>query len=907
LQWWEIVFSRELRGNMEGENLQTIKRLERKLAEAKVRIEQLETQLGPNSSKALVNDVFEFHLDVVLYLDAHTGDILWGNQAASRFYGYTRSELTSMHISNINIMSREEAAMAMKQVRERTRCRFLFTHRMKSGELKNIEVYSVPMVLEGREILCSFIRDLTGVTDVETLAEKSEAMQDQVLTSMDMIPFYCRNKGAREIIYVGASVGVVTGFPVERFYGSPTFWESRIHPEDREKVAGRFNRLEDTLSTRCEFRWRVASGNWRWFALSMRLVCCDGVDGTPDSCVAGLIWDITSRKRTEKNLLEREERYRTIADFTHDWEFWIGPDGSFLYVSPSFERVTGYKPTELKANPDLLFDTIVHPMDREIVRGTVLGGLRSESRLAFDFRIVTRSGEVRWIGHVSQAVYDDKGDPMGRRASNRDITGLKETVQALKDKNKFIDSIMDNCPATIYAKDVDGRYLFGNARFVEYAGKHSHEILGKTDFGLFRNEVAELFRQGDMTVLETGESLFEEVSLVKEHGTEHWTSSKFPLINSEGQSLGVCGISLDVTEWREAEAHLRQLALAVEQSPVSIAMTDTAGRITSVNPCFCDKSGYDEADVLGRKLGFMLADEDERFYDRVWDTVREGGEWQGDVRNRRNGGEIIWERCSISSVRDSQEDIVNFVVVKDDITERKRLERLEQDVERIVRHDLKSPIMSFIWVPRTLRKADNLTKKQSMLLEDMEQSAHRLLRMVNLSQDIFKMEEGSYEFSPEDLNVLRVVQNVLHDLGSTLKALKVRVDVQVDGKPVVEGDCLLVRGEELLTHSMLSNLIKNAVEASNAKDIVSVDCRQGSDYTIIRVHNPSVVAEDIRDTFFDKYATSGKKFGTGLGTYSARLIAETQGGYVHMESDRERGTSVSVTFPAQPACENSSV
>ncbi len=223
-------------------------------------------------------------------------------------------------------------------------------------------------------------------------------------------------------------------------------------------------------------------------------------------------------------------------------------------------------------------------------------------------------------------------------------------------------------------------------------------------------------------------------------------------------------------------------------------------------------------------------------------------------------------------------------------------------MERIVRHDLKSPIMSFIWVPRTLRKADNLTEKQTMLLEDMEQSAHRCSGWL-ICPDLFKMEEGSYEFSPEDLNVLRVIQNVLHDLSSTLKALKVRVDVQVDGRPVGEGDCLLVRGEELLTHSMLSNLIKNAVEASSPKDVVSVDCHQGRDFTIIRVHNPSVVPSDIRDTFFDKYATSGKKFGTGLGTYSARLIAETQGGSIYMESDREGGTSVSVSFPVQPACD----
>ena len=886
---------------MDADSLKQRDALERELTEARARISQLEKQLGPDSSRALVNDAFEHHRDVVLYLDALSGDILWANQAALTFYGYTRQELTSLHISDLNIMDRSEIRLPMQQVRDRTRSRFLFTHRLKGGDLRNVEAYAVPMTIDGREMLCSFIRDLTGLSDVETSVEKNAAMQDQVLSSMNIVPFYCRNQDGYEPIYIGSSIGAVTGFSAKDYYADPEFWPSRIHPEDRAKVFGRFRRLATTRATRCEYRWQIADGSYRWFALSMRLVPCEEMSDNDDPCIAGLFWDINDRKRTEKALIEREERYRTVADFTHDWEFWIGPDGSFLYVSPSFERLTGYKPQELKGDPALLFETIVHPGDRDMVREAIVDGLLSDEALAFDFRIVTRGGDVRWIGHVSQAVYDDKGDPLGRRASNRDITGLKDAMQALRDKNQFINSMMDNSPATIYAKDVDGRYLFANARFMEYAGKPPHEVMGKTDFGLFKNDVAESFRKGDREVLQTGEPFFEEVTMVHEDRLEHWTSTKFPLVNSEGETLGICGISLDVTEWREAEAVLRRMTRAVEQSPVSIAMTDTAGRIILVNPCFCETSGYKEEDVLGRKLGFMLADQDERFYDTVWSRVRDGQDWHGDVRNRTSTGDILWERCSISPVRDKQDLIANFVVVKDDVTERKRLERLEKDVERIVRHDLKSPIMSFIWVPRTLRKAENITDEQRELLGEMEESAHRLLRMINLSLDLFKMEEGTYVFSPEDLNVLRVIQNVLHDLSGTLGKVKVDVAVLVNNRPMADGDCLVVQGDELLCHSMISNLIKNAVEASVAGDVISIQCLQEKE-TTIAVHNPAIVPKNIREIFFEKYSTSGKKFGTGLGTYSARLIAETQGGRIRMDSSAEAGTTVTVSFPAHPPC-----
>lgn len=728
------------------------------------------------------------------------------------------------------------------------------------------------------------------------------ALQDQVLDSMDVVPFYCRLGDPLESIYIGPSIERLFGFPAKDFYADDSFWPSRMHEDDLPKAKARLAEIHKTGKIRFDYRWRVASGEWRWFAVSMRLVDCEAISQEVGQCVTGLAWDINGRKRMEKALIEREERYRTVADYTHDWEFWIGPDGSFLYVSPSFERVTGYLPEELKNKPSLLFETIVFPSDRDMVRKHLVGGLHSDEVLSFDFRIITKGGDVRWLGHVSQPVYDDKGDTLGRRASNRDITELKETVQTLRDKNQFINSMMDNSPATIFAKDVDGRYLFANPQFMEYTGKPVSEVLGKTDYGLFPNEAAEVLRRGDEEVLKSGEPLLEEFTLNMGGRLVHWTTTKFPLLNADGNALGVCGMSLDVTAWREAEASLRRMSRAIDQSPVSIAMTDTAGRIISVNPHFCTVSGYTEAEVLERKLGFMLAEEDERLYDPVWQEVKAGQDWQGEIRNRTKSGDFIWENTSVSPVRDSNGHIVNFVVVKDDITERKRLERLEKDVERIVRHDLKSPIMSFIWVPRKLRTADNITEQQASLLKDMEESAHRMLRMVNLSLDLFHMEEGTYVFVPEDLNILRVISNVLHDLKSTLNALQVRVDVFVSGRPFRDGDCLIVHGEELLCHSMVSNLIRNAVEASSKGDVVTINCTQ-NDETTISVHNTAVVPHDIRETFFDKYVTSGKRFGTGLGTYSARLVTETQGGQIRMESAEGLGTTLTVTFPAEPSCQ----
>jgi PAS domain S-box-containing protein len=145
------------------------------------------------------------------------------------------------------------------------------------------------------------------------------------------------------------------------------------------------------------------------------------------SSLANLAWDIIERKQTDEALRESEINYRTVANYTSDWEYWMTPDGGLRYVSPSCEGITGYRVEEFKENPELLVD-ILHPDDRDKYREHILNN-SDESDLPdyyeMDFRILNRGGEQRWIAHVCQRVYNDNGKCLGRRASNRDITKRK--------------------------------------------------------------------------------------------------------------------------------------------------------------------------------------------------------------------------------------------------------------------------------------------------------------------------------------------------------------------------------------------------------------------------------------------------------------------------------------------------
>ena len=223
--------------------------------------------------------------------------------------------------------------------------------------------------------------------------------------------------------------------------------------------------------------------------------------------------------------------------------------------------------------------------------------------------------------------------------------------------------------------------------------------------------------------------------------------------------------------------------------------------------------------------------------------------------------------------------------------------RLREDVERITRHDLKTPLNSIIGFPQVMMRDGNLTAKQSKYLKMIKEAGLTMLNMINLSLDMFKMERGTYKLRPVPVNVLPVIRRIINDTDSLAIAKKLPTVILIDGKPADNEENFSVQGEELLCYSMLANLIKNALEASPDRERITVELADEEEMSVIRIHNKGAVPEDIRDRFFDRYVTSGKESGTGLGTYSARLTAETQGGSIHLDTSETKGTAVTVRLP----------
>jgi len=222
--------------------------------------------------------------------------------------------------------------------------------------------------------------------------------------------------------------------------------------------------------------------------------------------------------------------------------------------------------------------------------------------------------------------------------------------------------------------------------------------------------------------------------------------------------------------------------------------------------------------------------------------------------------------------------------------------RMRDEVERMTRHDLKSPLNAVITVPAMLLEEANLTPDERELLQMLQESGYRMLQIINSSLDMYKMEIGRYQYNPEPVDVIRVVNQIRGEARELMNQKGIDIFFMMGAKPARTGDALWVSGEEMLLYTMLANLIKNAVEASPEGESITISMDQG-DMAVVRIHNQGEVPREIKDKFFQKYATAGKKGGTGLGTYIAKLITKTLGGEISMNSSAAEGTLITVKLP----------
>ena len=301
----------------------------------------------------------------------------------------------------------------------------------------------IAMYLKGRK---------TTIQLIDTL-RRSKAQEYEILTGTSLDGFWMADSSDR-ILDANVTFCKMLGYTQEEVFNL------NMHEIDASDSRGQITAHVDTVmkvgSDRFESRCQRKDGTIIDVEISAQYV--NELGGR----LFCFIRDITEHKRVEEALQESEEKYRTVADFTYAMETWRTPDGTFQYVSPSCERITGHTVAEFLADPKLLIK-ITHPDDQsKVIEHYQLAhqGAGTENR-GMDFRILTPGGDIHWIGHSCTAVHSRDGHSLGRRESNRDITKRK---QAEDNKEKL---------------EVQNRQLQKTASLGRMAGAIAHHFNNK--------------------------------------------------------------------------------------------------------------------------------------------------------------------------------------------------------------------------------------------------------------------------------------------------------------------------------------------------------------------------------------------------------------------------------------------
>jgi len=265
---------------------------------------------------------------------------------------------------------------------------------------------------------------------------------------------------------------------------------------------------------------------------------------------------------------ESEERYKLISKVSSDYAFASDVDKngklSLVWVAGAFEKMTGYTFEEYEASGGWLAH--VHPDDLEKDAGDMERLLNNQSVVSSDIRAFTKSGGIRWERVFAHPIWDENENRLTRIVGAvQDVTEQKESEAILKETLLRQSAILNGIPDMAWLKDKDGRYVAVNEQFAQVAGKDIGDLIGKTDFDIWSETVAGIYRKDDIEIIENRERKHIEEVQSDSRGRLYWVETfKTPILNEAGEVIGIVGIAREITERKQAELERESLIRELE-------------------------------------------------------------------------------------------------------------------------------------------------------------------------------------------------------------------------------------------------------------------------------------------------------------------------------------------------------
>ena len=846
--------------------------------------------------------LLEHAYDAMVVIDIDSTQVVYGNLRAAKLFGFDHTNKEGIGLTAFDVIHPEDlevAAKALKEYYTFERPQF-YEVRVYTSErrVRWVHVFATRINWKRRPAALLTLRDITERKDMEIRLSKREQDYLILIESTDENIIVVEAETLK-IIFGNSRAAKKFGFDsVPEALGSQIL--DFIHPDDRDRVIKAF--LEDPYERdrrqRYQVRAQTKDGKELWVSALATRIEFEG-----KVAVLLSLRDVTESKRLEDVLRDSEQKLRLYFENVTDVIYSMDSEFRVTSVSPSAEKLLGYKPEELigKPFPEL---NVLAPEYLEAAASDAMRVMAGERIEHSEYEFIHKDGR-RKFGQVSGApLLSQEGKVIGLVSVARDITERRNTEEALRQSEEHYSALVSNITDALFTVK-GGVVTWCNDRVEEIYGYPREELLGKNASFFYPSETSprELTKTISIAIKEQG--VFRGIAnFVKKDGS--LVDIEYSLTVIPGREpLELVAVARDVTERRKAEERIRdseeKYRSLVETSSAAVFTTDSMGLFTFVNEAGCKMSGYSREELLGIPFTDLVHPDDNPKILDLFSKALQGVETPIlEFRAIRKDGNTVWCYARPNTVTlDSA--IIGFSSIIIDITQQRNMEEQLQRAGRLaavgelaagVAHELNNPLAAIQGFAQLLAAREDVDE---ILKKDLQTIYREAKRAASITKNLLSFSRG-HDSDKRLVYINEVVEETLELVTHQLKVSNIEVVMELQPDlPMTMIDYSQIR-------QVFLNIINNAnqamTEAHGRGKLIIRTIKSDEMLQVIFIDSgPGIPKENLPRIFDPFFTTKGVGKGTGLGLSVSYGILKAHGGHIYVSSDLGKGATFTVEIP----------
>ncbi len=622
--------------------------------------------------------------------------------------------------------------------------------------------------------------------------------------------------------------------------------------------------------------------------------------------ILALVRDISELKRLYNELskifqaLDSSEQAILITD----------TNNIITYINKGFEKTYGYKKNEI-IGKDI---SIIRPKDiptpsLDEMRQQLLAG----KSFTCELKNIRKNGEIFDIILTANPVFDQQNNIISFVGAAADISNLKRIEEEfIKSKEEF-QNLVNSLEDIVYTLDLNHRHTNVFGRWVEGYGLTKDYFLGKTAIEILGPEEGKIHIEMQNKCISQKKSIVFEWSRELNNRRYYFQTRISPVFGKDGNVIGIIGIGRDITSLVEAEIELKKFQIFLNNSPVAFLVLNTNYEIIFANKKFFELTHFTTEDVFSKNFFEIHRNQESRIKE-IFNEINTKNFWKGEIPHPTKDNMIFYANITISHLTDSNNNIINYLIIMEDITERKKLldkllhsKKQAEELSALksyllmnFSHEFRTPLNSILGFAQLLteRTKDNEIRGIANIIY---QSGFRLLNTLNLVIDYSRIEVGLLSVKPNEFDLIEVVKEIL------FTQQKLNEGKQLETQFKSDFETLVLFQDEFMVRSIVYQIINNAFKFTKEGSINVIINNQteaeGTEIIEIKVFDTGIgIAKEHQELIWKEFyqvsqGLSREFEGSGLGLTVAKKFAQTLGGDITVESELGKGSTFTIHLP----------